>query len=277
LASALDAPGRCLLTDRYYHRLDVRWRRLKYVPRLDKMLDKYRRQNQRDEKPKLTDLTGAPPEWHGVIQKTPPGTVVHAGRFYKSGRILVEAAIVWPDRRDRDLENAVLASIRPEDASRPQRLWQAMGLSVTVSRDFELLKSASKVGRVHWEFAPPGRRGPELVVERIALPEYWLDDPLRDWLQEELPPKWTEIRQNPLTVSGHRGEMLISRAKISPIASLRGLGRLRVDVAWQCPVEARVYRVSYIETSRQQDLSLPEHVEVHCCRPVPAAAGSERR
>ena len=37
-----DAPGRCSFSDRYYQRMDVRWRELKYVPDLDKMLDKYR-------------------------------------------------------------------------------------------------------------------------------------------------------------------------------------------------------------------------------------------
>jgi len=273
VASGVDEPGRTAFADRYLHRLDVRWRPLKYVPNLDKMLERHRRKADKDQKLKLSDLTGGPPEWRGVVRQTPGGTVVHAGRFFREARLLVEAAVVWPKKRNRVLENAVLASIRPQGQEKAKRRdWQAMGLSLTAPEGFELRTSAAKVGKVRWEFDTGRRNGPQLTVERIALPEYWLTAPLREWLGEQLGGEWKQVRQDPASFGPHRGERLLSRVKLGPLDSLRGRRRLRVDAAWQCPVEGRVYHVSYVKTCRAEELSLPAGFAVRCCRAVPQPA-----
>ena len=58
-ASGPDEPGRLTFADRYYHRLEVRWRPLRFVPNLDMLLDKYRRK-EKDDATEILELTSPP-------------------------------------------------------------------------------------------------------------------------------------------------------------------------------------------------------------------------
>jgi len=267
MACGLNEPGRCEFADRHYQRLDLRWRPLKYVPNLDRMLDKHRRQEEQNAQ--LEELHGAPSAWRGVIHKLPDGTVVHAGRFFRNVRWLVETVLVWPENRDQKLENAVLASIAPEDPNSDLRLWQASGMSVTVARRFDLHDSEAKVGRVRWNFATSQKDGPTLSVERIAMPQYWLKGPLREWLVDQLPDGYEQIRQDQKPFNAHRGEWLISCTKARTLSRLRGFKQIRLDLAWLCPMESRAYHVSFTKLSRERDVTLPAHIKVRCCQPTP--------
>ena len=277
LASSLDSPGRCSFSDRYYQRLDVQWRPLTYVPQMDRMLDKYRAR--KEKKTTFHDAPHLPAEWHGLARKTAKAWILHAGRFFRERRLLVEVTILWPDKRDKAAERAILASIAAQDPDAPARTWRASGIEATISGDWELVSGSAQVGRVRWEFRPrKKRRGPRravLTVERIAAPRYWLDEPLRDWLTDQLPQYSRTIHRGGVQVNAHPGEQLTSRTRIATLPSLRGIRRLRLDVAWQCPIEDRVYHVSYSEPSRRDELVLPEHFQVRCCRPV-RVAGSRQ-
>lgn len=267
IACGLDEPGRCCFADRAHQRLDVRWRPLKYVPNMDLMLDKYRRKT--SKKLDVSDLDTAPEPWCGVVRKTPDGSIVHAGRFFRATRWLVEASLVWPGERDADLEAQVLDTIAAQDPQEDLRAWCAMGFDLTVPRRFDVRSSAAEVGKIRWELAAPGKRGPKLAVERLAMPEYWLKTPLREWVEEQLPPKSRVLHRDTVNVKTHRGEQLISSSKIGTLSSLRGLRQLHLNLAWQCPAEGRVYHVSYAEVSRGEQVALPEHLEVRCCRAAP--------
>jgi hypothetical protein len=272
VASGTDEPGRCTFADRHYHRLDIRWRPLTYVPNLDLILTKYREHNKDTE---LADLTDLPPDWRGLRKQTPQGTLVHADRFFRNVRLLSEVTIIFPDRRDRELESQILASVQPEDPHSQTRLWDAMGLGVTIGRDFDLRRSTSNVGRVLWEFSTPAKSSPLLSVERIAMPDYWLKVPLRDWVVQELPSDHQTIRQEMAVYNTHRGEKLISTARVGTVAALRGVRKVRLDLAWQCPVENRLYRISFSQVTRDDEIPLPEHLAVRCCRVVPAQSASQ--
>ncbi|MCK4277087.1 MAG: hypothetical protein KAX78_11265, partial [Phycisphaerae bacterium] len=181
-ASGVGEPGCCLFADPLYQRLEVCWRALKYVPDLEMMLQKYRQKT--DQELELSDLATAPDPWRGVVRDTPDGTVVHAGRFFRQSRRLVEATIVWPQQRDLELEDAILSGIAVEKDDSERRLWQAGGMSLSIGGDFELLDSSAKVGQTRWQFGPAKSPKPTLAVERIAMSEYWLEGSLGDWLQQ---------------------------------------------------------------------------------------------
>ena len=272
IACGIDEPGRCVFADRHYHRLDVHWRALKYVPKLDLIVGKFRPRKGEDTKPE--DMAGCPP-WQGLARKSSEGVIVHAARFFRDARWLAEATIIWPRRRDRRLEKQILDSVQPQDPKAEVRLWQAMGLSVTAGRSFDLHRSDSKVGRVCWEFRTAEKRGPLLSVERFAMPDVWLKLPLRDWLSEDLPPGHRIVRQDMAIYNNHRGEKLITAAKIGTVSTLRGLRRVRLDLAWQCPVENRLYRISLSKVTRDEEIPLPEHLDVRCCRPAPVIQTSQ--
>jgi len=269
-ACGLNEPLRCTFADRYYHRLNISWRALKFEPNLELVLQKHRRELEKRGKEGLRDLAGAPQGWRGILHQSNEGTLVHAVRFLGGAGWLVDATLVWPKSRNTALENAVLASITALDSDAGTKLWQAMGLSLSLSSEYDLVQSNSKVGRVAWDFATAKKRGPRLTVERLALPEYWLKVPLRDWLIQQMPVSHKLIRQDVTTMNGHRGESLLSRGRISPAASLIRLAQARLAVAWLCPIESRVYHVIASAVTRQPDISLPQDLTVRCCRPAPA-------
>lgn len=273
-ASALHEPGRLVFSDRRYHRLDVKWQQLTRKPNVYKMLEKHRRRTERQTKTRVVDLTGLPPEWHGVVRDTPDGQIAHAARFFKPVRWIVETVLVWPDGRDAELEYEILDSITADDPEAKLRRWQVSGLSVELERAYDLYASTAQVGRLHWEFRKQPKRGPELTVERLAMPEHWLKDAVRDWLREEQTEDYRTQREGIVNVNGHRAHEMLSWAKVTPINSLRGYKRARYERAWLCDREQRVYRVAMTEERKDVEIEPPQSLRVKCCRDVPAVVAS---
>ncbi len=260
-------PGRLTFADRRYQRLDIRWMKLDYRPNLKLMLDKYRQQ---EEKQKIKVEPFSTAQWQCVMRTSENGQVVHAGKFLETQRLLVEATIIWPDRRDKSVENAILSSVcfHEQEVS---SLWQAMGLAVTAPVGFELSGVSAKVGRIRWEFKSSDKRGPQLGVEQLAMPEYWLESPLRDWLAEELPDGFEANHQEPITINTHSAQKIQSRRRINALSAMRWRRQLRTDVAWHCPSENRIYHTWITQASRQEHIELPDEFRVRCCSPVTAA------
>lgn len=275
-AIRLSSPGarhRCIFADRRHQRMEVLWRPLTHVPKLELMLEKYRARY--DKKDRLEKLDTAPEEWLGLKRKGPDGTIVHAGRFFRDERRLVEVTLVWPKGRSVALENAVLTALAPVAAAGGVTTWQANGISADVPEAFTLRTSSAKVGRVRWDFDTAGKKGPELTIERLAMPGAWLQEALRDWLLEEVPDKHRVVRQGLETVQSHRREELVSSAGAGKLKALRGIKRVRLDVAWVCPGEDRLYHVALTRVGRDEDLSLPEGLVVRCCRGAPVVTASD--
>jgi len=274
VASGCDAPGRLVLADRLYHRIDVRWKPLKYVPNLELMLARYKRRD-KDDKTFYADLSTAPPDWKGVVHKVSGATIVHAGRFFRSSRILTEATIVWPGGRSIELENRILASVKAAEPGAQLRLWQAMGLSVTCPARYDLREASLKVGRIQWDFWPragndkAAAAAGQLRVERIAMPDYLLKGrAVREWLAEELPAGSRQLRQRLVGWAGHQVDELVSIGKAPLSARLGGMRLMRLDLAWRCPIEQRIYHVTFTQCRRDEQIVLPEDFAVRCCRPV---------
>jgi hypothetical protein len=270
LASGVDEPCRCIFSDRLYQRLDVRWKPVKYVPNLDLMLDKHRARHDKDTKVRLENFDDAGPEWRGVVRKGDAATVVHAGRFFRDERILVEATIIWPKRREKAVEKAILATIAPLDGKAAVTSWQALGLRVSIGSKYVLRTADLQVGRVGWTFDLPGKRNRLVTVERLAMPEHWLKGPLVEWLAEQLPQDFSAHDSGPTKFAGHQAHKLLSRGRANPLNRLRGRRRLRLDVAWQCDSERRVYRATVVDVVAGDEIDLPGDLSIWCCRaPAP--------
>jgi len=280
VASGPDDPGRLTFTDRRYHRLDVKWRTLKYVPSIELMLSRHQKRD-KTERDKRSPLATGPAPWKGIVNKTSDGWIVHAMRFFRQARLLVEVSLIWPGRRDISLENAVLASATATamDRQDDSRLWQAMGLSVTCPADYDLRQASPKVGRIQWDFSrmtPNGKidkQGGLLRIARIAMPDYWLKGrPIRDWLTDQLPADARSINQRRIGQGRHLADEIVSAIKLPLVARARGLQSMRLDLAWICPTEGRVYHVQFTQRRRDERIALPVGWEVSCCRPVPSLA-----
>ena len=275
MACGPDDPGRLTFTDRRYHRLDVKWKPIKHIPNSDLWLTKYGRRDKAD-KSSYASLSTAPAGWKGVVHKTSDTTVIHAGRFFREARLMVELTILWPGSRDIGLESHMLESVQVAGDDVQHRLWQAMGLSVSCPAGFDLRESSLKVGQIQWDFFPVTSDGkvakgsPMLRVERIALPDHWLKGgAVRDWLVERLPAGYRQLRQRTVPWGRHSADELVTTAKAPLGARMRGLHEMRLDLAWRCPVEGRVYHLEFTEQRSDEEISLPEQMAVHCCRPIP--------
>ena len=272
-ASARGDDGRCSFSDRAYERLDVRWRPLKYVPDMAAMVVKHR--DRLEKETELSDLSEAPPEWKGLLRKTPAGgVVIHAGRFFQAQRLLAEVMLVWPSGRDVALERAVLQSIEPQGPQDNRKRWRAMGIEMTAPCDYDVFETAADVGRVKWTFRREALKEPSFTIQRIALPEYWLNEPLAAWLPKQLPPGHEVVDSGPTPCNGHDGQQLLSRCSLGRLSALRGRVRVRQDWVWQCPIERRVYHAAFMQDGKEADFDPPQEFGIVCCRPTPVVAGS---
>lgn len=272
-AAGADERPRIAFADRRYRRLDLFYQFVDYKPNLELMLDRYRRGEDPDVETK--PLADAPAPWCGLLRLEPEGTVVHAGRFFEDEGCFVEAAVVWPLERDKALELEILEHIAPYNDAGPGRLWQAMGMSVRIDERYDLHRHSARVGRIIWDFAADAKRGPFLTVRRLAMPEHWLKVSLGDWLPGQVPGAYREIERSPRTVNRHRAAEVVSFERGGPLTRLRRQRRLRMDLAWLCDVEDRVYHLTYTEQSREDRPVLPDEFEVRCCKRVhvPTPAG----
>ena len=263
-----DVSGRCVFVDRRFQRLEVQWRRVPREPDVTQMYDRLRRSFRDRPTSALTGVTG----WRGLVRHEEDGCIVHAGRHFADARCLVQAVLVWPQRRDRQVERAVLESIAPQDKG-PAAEWRALGLSASVPSNYELASCSNQVGRVTWEFHRRGRGLAGMSIERMAMEKYWLKTSLGDWLKTQLPPGYRPGRELSVNFGAHRGPQLHSR-RTNPLRWLLGLRISRVDLAWSCPTTGMVFRVGMWQRTRG-DIDSPAHLQLHCCRAVPIQADME--
>ncbi|MBS3821241.1 MAG: hypothetical protein GVY16_07655 [Planctomycetes bacterium] len=273
-ASGLDEPKRCSFSDRRSERLDVRWRPLKAVPNLDHMIERYR-----DKAPKGRDdirlelLDDLPEPWSGIMQTGSDAQVVHAGRFFADERILVEVTVAWPKRRDTNLERELLRSIHPRDPEASAVYWRAMGMEITLPPSYELVEHTSRVGKVHWVFEQDARHGGTLTFDRYALTDTWLRAAVRDWLDTEVT-TGRVVDRSTKQMNGHMAERLLSRSWHGTLSALRGISTLRLDLAWKCPTDTRLYHVFFRRPAQGEELPLPEQFYVQCCQPTAVGLGA---
>lgn len=269
VASGRDEGPRCTFADRRYQRLDLRWGPIKYVPDLKLLLTKYRQRTKGDGID-LHDAPNLPEPWLGLVRKSPEGRVLHAGRFFPQQRLLAEATIVWPKHRQSETEERILAGFGPLDDQTPAQSWQALGICLLLRRDYDLHVNDCQVGRVRWTFRTKQKGEPVVEVERLAMPQTWLKDSVGDWLADQLPAEYRVLRRDVVHYNGHRGETLLSVARVGRLSRLRRRRQLRMDLAWQCPTENRLYRLGVTRTSRSEDVAAPEPLSVRCCQEAPA-------
>jgi len=276
VTSAPGAPARCSFMDRVQHRMDLRWRPVRAEPNLDRMLDAYRRvrtlapaaaaRGAPDDNEEINDLRNAPAPWRGLVRSgRGRGVVVHAGRYFSSASLLVEAMLVWPAGRDEELERRILGSVSAQDPLAPRRRWRAMGLDLEAPRDLELSAFEARVGQVRWTFRSAGGDRAELVVERTAQPRRWLHEPLQEWLGGQLPRGSRLLSQETVAFNGHAAPRIDSLSWAGVWASLRGAHRLRTDLAWECESLQRLYRIAYTRVATGREAPLPKDVCLKCC------------
>jgi hypothetical protein len=253
---------RCSFADRYHQRVDIRWRKLGYVPDLERMLERHQ---EKEQKERTVTLTGQPEEWKGTLRQTQGGWVVNAGRFLEQTGILVEMILVWPERRDAELESRILASVRPIEEENGMKLWEAMGMKARVGAKYDILEYKAEAGKVEWTFGQQKTKGPKVMLQRMAMPKYWLRGTVAEWLLTEaagrsIQEEWTA------NVNGHVAAGMRSSARVLLVDSVLLKRQIRAEVAWLCQKELRVYRMACTAAQRSKELGIPTDVKIECCQ-----------
>lgn len=259
-------PGRCTLVDRRFQRMQLHWEVLEQPPDLRVTYEQLRKSHSDHPTSWLTDVPG----WTGLVRAEPGGKVVHAGKFFPDERFLVQVVLTWPDGRDAELERAVLASIAPAGKTDPV-LWQAMGLAATVPAELELASAKHLVGRIEWDFRRSSRPAAGLTVERIGMSRHWLTSPLGEWLAGQQPKGFRIVRESLVSCGGHDGYEVVSW-RSGLVAAAVGKGEHRLDRAWRCDRQERIYRLAYRRRG-PSEIQWPAGLEVRCCRSVKMSSG----
>jgi len=261
ILSGRNEPGRCILVDRRFQRMQLHWEIVHRPPDLTRMYDELRKEHKQYAASRLSGVPG----WSGIVCTEPGRQVVHAGKYFQAAECLVQVILTAPGGRHRQLEGIVLESIRPTGQTDPV-LWRALGLTAVAPRAFELISSHNLVGRITWEFRRSGRPPAGLTIERIAMGRYWLKKPLTEWLIEQQPKGFRPGRQGPVDCGGHGGHELATR-RWSLLGQVLGRAEHRLERAWRCAADDRIYRLTY-QQRWAGEIDWPAGLEVHCCRPV---------
>lgn len=260
-AAAGAEPCRLAFGDRRRERMTVQWRKLAYAPDLTRALDRRRKDGD-----KVADLTGLPNGWRGTTVPVEDGVITHAGCFFAEFGLLVEFLIVWPGQRDAAQECKLLESVRPVTTGADETWWEAMGLRAVITKEYALEGFGARVGLVEWRFRERG--GGELLLQRLALPNYWLRETLGAWLRGKIMIEADVTGVKDTIWNGHAAVEVTSRSRTSRLKRMLGLRKQCVDVAWCCPQENRVYRLHCGVRPRAERAVLPTGLRVACCRPV---------
>jgi len=282
VASAPEAEaGQCVFADRYWQRLDVQWRRLSGRPSMNILLEKFRSDHiKRVKKAKAAgddpeaDLTPLPApigEWDGFIIGKAGGNLLRVLRIDEEMNLLLEASVFSPKgRRNTTLERDVLAGITALPVHDSLERWRAMGLDVTLGKQFAMTLNRPMAGQIHWEFDDKAENHSPLIVERTAMAERTLGGSLADWMPQQLPENSVILSQFPETINGHPGQTILSHAPIGRFGKIRNARNARIESAWVCPVENRLYRLCRQRITDQERVDLPDPLIVQCCLPSPA-------
>jgi hypothetical protein len=94
-------------------------------------------------------------------------------------------------------------------------------------------------------------------------------------MAKSLPERSKVVEKSSITFNAHPARRLLSEKGIGTLPSLRGLKHRRLDIAWVCPEDGRLYHLACTQARRDRDVRLPEGFEIECCVPPPALPAAE--
>ncbi len=260
--------GSIFFGDRRKKRLQVFWRKLDYSPNLEMLVDKPRVVDEDEdvEWRKVGLLEG----WVGLLEKKGGASVLHCGGFFEESAMLVEAVLFWPHGRNIEGERKILSSIEVHEPDEGQNeFWQAMGIEASVPNEYGFSGFESQPGKTVWKFEKRGDKGTFINIERLGIPDYWLRASLTKWLEARLEYGSSIRSRRSVKWNGHDAVSIVSTATAIGFKRLKGMYRVSLSLGWKCETEDRVYRI-YMETnSRDYRISLPEGLQVMCCKDAP--------
>ena len=257
--------GLCVFADEFRDRLHLAWQRAVDGPDVERLLSDLKAREQAappanssgSQAPAFVSLP-AIGAWHGLTISRGDDVTTRAVCNIAPHRLLIEATLLWERAWDKQLEREILASMHMRDTSAWRR-WQAFGICAEIPAELALTECRCLPGDVQWSFQSQGRY-PSVSVRRLGFVRAWLKQPLNRWLEQQIPPGATKVRQGALhPLASHEVATIASRRRREGLGLLTGARIHRHDWAALCPREQRLYHVA--TESRDE---APELVRLAC-------------
>lgn len=229
--------GRCAFADRYQFRAEMSWRAVRGEPDYDRMVSDYVHKLEQDK-----HITGAERAkkqgWHGFFGTINREFTSRFGRYYPELGCLVEMVFLWPDARDLDLENTLLASVEPcpPQPGGVQR-WQAFGMNLTPPAHAAIEGCTAQPARAEFTFTDT-KTGNTWQAMRLGMLGSWFDGHLEPWLQNNLGRSVHEVRYTHRTQHGNDAIFATGLFKPDGIHLRKGTFEA---LAWLDAADGRLY------------------------------------
>jgi len=236
--------GRCAFADRYQFRVELNWRGASAPPDFDRMIADYMIKL-KDEKGMTDARRVRVGLWEGLEGRIGAILSSRFGRFFSNESCMIEIVLLWPESKDRGLEQAILDSVREEPERNGRfRRWRAFGMDLLASKELGLETCRIEPGYAGMTFGTTDSSTRSEKFERLGVVSHWLKGTVKEWLCEQTPSDVGGRKYTSRPDSGHEietvdGEILGKRLR----RWLRGPDRYRA-AAWICPEDERLYHIS---------------------------------
>ena len=254
LAAGPDEPPRCAFADRHYYRLDLRWQEVHGSPQPGAAAGEAPPEPQGRAPRRLAAGRSARPGGAGCCEKARaaasptrprcsatggcwrrrrcfgPGSATRSWRRPSWNHVAVDAAAAGPPVAGHGDQPGAGRGVQAPQQRQPRRPG-----AVAVRRPRR---------------ARP-RRSPSSAW---PCPTAGSSEPLEDWLTEQLPPRHAVVARGATTFNGHAAAAGCSAgARAAWRRRSARLRPIRLDVAWLCQAENRLYHLTFARLSRTED------------------------
>ena len=235
--------GRCAFADRYQFRLELGWRTAEAKPEIERMMSDYLAQMKAD--PDTADPTRIRVgSWQGIESRHRSVLTSRFSRHLAEAKCLVELVLLWPDARDGELEEQILASVAEEPArGGGLRRWKAFGMDLLVSAGLDLCDCRIEPARAAMVFSDVREQRTE-TCQRLGMVSEWLAGTPGEWLGGQLPKRSKVLSQDSVVVNGHVVEAIAGRAAVKHWGGLISRPSAYEAAAWLCPADGRLYHAT---------------------------------
>ncbi len=256
--------GRCAFADRYQYRFEINWQVIGGPPDFQRMVGDYQAKLATDGVKDLRPVQHAP--WYGVYGMDHDTPVSRYGAFFPLGSLLLEVVFLFPvgDKPNHALEGRLLDQIQvvePDDNGLLR--WKAFGLDALVSAEHPLALCQVHTAHVTMSFHDKEGHVQE-TMGRHGMVDCWLDIPLVNWLDAQIPRDYSIIlRQNEIN-HGHQVFHVVARRRRPVLKDWLWGTRHMEAYAWICPADGRL---RFMSRTAPQSPKRPLPPFLLCCCP----------
>ena len=230
------ARGRCAFADRHQFRAELSWKVVLGETDYDRMVGDYLQRLESEKKIESASRfqKGG---WHGFAGKSGKGESTRLGKYLPGIKCLAELVIIWPDRRDIELEEHIIKSGHEVQADvKKAQIWRCFGMEIQAPAGAALAGCTVLPARAELNFSNP-KSGDSYVFQRLGMVDTWFDGNMEQWLRSAVGP----IRDERIAVRNFGAKNITYiEGSFKPEGLHLRRGQLKA-AAWISPSDHRLY------------------------------------